>query len=150
MIPQGTLLAGPGLEVELISPGTFVYTWETSPVSKPVTVTPVSVTSELVEVETWFSGCRGCNHKNPERAKTGMIVQVSAGSEFLLKNGGFVAVEDLSPGQRLLAIGCKCGYEEVREVRTVVPPNSVMLYEISGVENYGITDGKHILVVRSQ
>lgn len=148
MIPAQTLLAGPSIPVEQMQDGTFVYTWEGHPVSKPMSATAVSQAIEILEVETWFSGCRDCNHKNPERAKRGMVLQVSAGTEFLLKNGSYVAVHELATGTRLLAIGCKCGYEEVKEVRTVILPEPVTLYAVSGAENYGITDGPHVLLVR--
>ncbi len=112
------------------------YSWLAGEVvSVPLFAAMVGETDQMVVLETWFGGgCRDCNHHSSE----GLKFYISAGTEFLLKNDDYFAVEMLEPGMRLRATGRDCGYEEVRSVEFVSLETKIPVYSMVGSENYGL------------
>lgn len=127
--------AGPVRVADLVDT-VIGFSWvDDKPVSVPMFPAIIGETDTMVVLETWFGGgCRDCNHHSNE----GLKFYVSAGTEFLLKNGGYRAVEELEPGIRLRVIGRDCGFEEVKSVETVTLEAAIPVYTMVGSENYGL------------
>ena len=145
MIPAGTLLTTtPPQPVEVVLPYSYVDAWvQDAPAVVTVTPRPEGETSALITVETWLDGCHDCQHSK----SSGFRFAVTSFTSVLTNSGDFVPVTELMSGFRLKSLTCKSGFEVVRDVWPIYLVEPVRMYSVD-TDNYGITDGKHMVFLR--
>lgn len=147
MIPSNAMLAADQPTFALVAAKLRhlnVKSYADENTEREIRVRAAGTSTFVLEVETWFSdGCRECMHKTAK----GGVFYVLWGTELLTTSGEYLPAQQLVPGIRLRSPSCKCGYEAVK---SVTPKGTVEIptFEVYGAENYGITDGKHVVLVR--